>query len=545
MGRIIGSPGSEDSPGRLMYHLHNTARLLIPSVVADNASSVRYAHDVLCLWFNQRRFSRYWEEEYRWHSFFLTPDYLSLEETDPQWDMLLRGSPYKKNAALSIIFANALSDLRLLMAGYLIAHFEPQENVSLADLVNHLIMSELYEKRDAHDTLTPAFRYSVDIIDMILRIENGNLHANTNWHSELSETIEVMNSYNERPYIPGRVYTGVNEDVGSLYGAFSLLAIKLARSAEQVTQRVSEALVGGIFSYSSKIRIISVLQRLKRDPSVPYEGYIISEVEYATNVVFFNNVLDKYIEVFSRSKSADIVAAEVDLERLRNTDNRLTKELPGALSEDTLLKNFTLSQNSECDRNWLVRYIPVGVSRDYVAREINQNVYGDFPAISEVKRNILHRLHYLLWKSQAKLTIEVNKLDTLLMEVVQRSADKKNYILVVYGSRFSEELRELVHQPERHDTFSLHVDVHARDIRSLPFRVNNCLIYLVLNSEQEFSLMVSTESFGELRLFRYPDGTLFNTFYRSSDDPLEGVMKTLWEMEMEITDTPVARFEHR
>jgi hypothetical protein len=56
--------------------------------------------------------------------------------------------------------------------------------------------------------------------------------------------------------------------------------------------------------------------------------------------------------------------------------------------------------------------------------------------------------------------------------------------------------------------------------------------------------MVSAESFGELR-FRYPDGTLFNTFYRNNGDPLEGVMKTLWEMEMEITDTPVVRFEHR
>jgi hypothetical protein len=40
--------------------------------------------------------------------------------------------------------------------------------------------------------------------------------------------------------------------------------------------------------------------------------------------------------------------------------------------------------------------------------------------------------------------------------------------------------------------------------------------------------MVSAESFGELRLF---NGTLF-TFYRSSDNPLEGVMTTLWEMEM-------------
>ena len=544
IGKIIGKPGSEDSTGRLMYHLHNTARLLIPSVVADNASSVRYAHDVLCLWFNQRQFSRHWEEEYRWHSFFLTPDYLSLEETDSQWDMLLRGSPYKKDAALSIIFSNALSDLRLLVAGYLIAHFEPQENIDLSDLVTHLSMSELYEERDTHDTLTPAFRRSVDIIDMILRIEHYNLHTNTTWYNDLSETIEVMKSYNDRPYIPGRMYTGVREDVGSLYGAFSLLAIKLARPAEKVTQRVNEALAGGLFSYLSKVRIISILERLKRDPSIPSEGYIISEADYAMNVVFFNDVLDKYIEVFSLSKSADIAAAEVDIERLRNTDVRLTKELPAALSEDTLLNHFTLSQNSECDRNWLVRYIPVGVSKDYVARELNRNVYGELPSISEVKRNILHRLHYLLWQSQAKLTMEVKNLETLLMQVAQRSADKNNYILVIYGSRFSEELRELVYQPERHDAFSIHVDVSARGIGSLPFRINNCLIYLVLNSEQEFSLMVSAESFDELSLFRYPDGTLFNTFYRSSDDPLEGVIKTLWELEMQITGPLVARFEH-
>ncbi|PQY05661.1 hypothetical protein C5941_21110, partial [Cronobacter sakazakii] len=117
--------------------------------------------------------------------------------------------------------------------------------------------------------------------------------------------------------------------------------------------------------------------------------------------------------------------------------------------------------------------------------------------------------------------------------------------LVIYGSCFSEELRDLAYQRERHAAFDIHADASARGIHSLPFRVNNCIIYLVHNSEQEYSLMVSTESFGELRLFRYPDGTLFNTFYRSSDDPLEGVMKTLWEMEMEITDTPVARFEHR
>ncbi|MBK0127490.1 hypothetical protein IAE30_27500 [Pantoea sp. S61] len=544
MGSIIGKPGNEDYTGRLVYHLHNTARLLIPSVVADNAYSARHANDVLCLWLNQSRFSRHWQEEYRWHSFFLTPDYLSLEETEPQWAVLLRGTPYSREAALSIMFANALSDLRLLMAGYLIAHFQLQEKIDLADLVNHLITSELYEDRDTHDTLTPAFRRSVDIIDMILRIEHCRLKTEKNWYGGLSQSIEVMNSYNERPYIHGRIYTSNIEDFGSLYGAFSLLAIKLAQPAEHVTQRLNEALAEGLFSYSGKERIIFILERLKRDPSIPYEGYIISEAEYATNVVFFNDVLDKYIEVFNRSKSADIVAAEVDLERLRNIDNRLTRELPEALSDDTLLKNIIFSQSSECDRNWIMRYIPVTVPKDYVAREINQNVYGEFPSVSEVKRNILHRLHYLLWQSRTELTMQVNALEKLLMEVAKLSAEQNNYFLVIYGSRFNEELRELVYQPERHEALSIHVDVHARGIGSLPVRINNCLIYLVHNSEKEFSLMVRAESFGELRLFKYPDGTLFNTFYRSSADPLEGVMKTLWEMEMDITGPLVARFEH-
>ncbi|EOE5500433.1 hypothetical protein ACKTG8_004185, partial [Cronobacter sakazakii] len=384
MGQVIGKPESNDFARRLLFHLHNTVRLLIPPVVADNDYAARYAHDVLGLWYEQSRFTRHWEEEYRWHSFFLTPDYLYRKETGQEWDVLLRGDSYKKDAALSIIFYNALTDMRLLISGYLIAHFETRKNINLYELVNHLIAAELYEDRDAFDTLTSPLTTATDIIDIILRFEHLNTFRDNYWYDSLSGTIEFMNSFNKRTYISGRTYSEVMEDLGSLYGAFALLAIKLAKSSEQVTRRVNEALAGGVFSYSSKSRIISILERLKRDPSIPYESYIISEIDYATNVVFFNNILDKYIDVFNLSKKADIVAAEIDLERLRNTDNRLTKELPGALSEDTLLINFKFSQNSYCNRNWQMRYIPVNVSKEYVARELNNNIYGDFPPVSAV-----------------------------------------------------------------------------------------------------------------------------------------------------------------
>lgn len=67
--------------------------------------------------------------------------------------------------------------------------------------------------------------------------------------------------------------------------------------------------------------------------------------------------MDKYIEVFNRSIAADIIAAEVDTERLRNTDIRLTEEFPGALHEDILLTHFRFTEDSKYHHNWKMRYI--------------------------------------------------------------------------------------------------------------------------------------------------------------------------------------------
>ena len=67
-------------------------------------------------------------------------------------------------------------------------------------------------------------------------------------------------------------------------------------------------------------------------------------------------------------------------------NEKLLNSLAGHWSEDVLLpeKCFTFTQKiqHQCDRNWLAIYIPVGVSKEYVARELNQTDYGDFPSVS-------------------------------------------------------------------------------------------------------------------------------------------------------------------
>lgn len=161
-----------------------------------------------------------------------------------------------------------------------------------------------------------------------------------------------------------------------------------------------------------------------------------------------------------------------------------------------------------------------------------------------MKGNIIHRLHYILGKSAANINRQVNDLAVLLQEVKNNTADQEGYTLIMYGSRFSDEMRELIYIPERHPSFALQVDTSSRGVNGFPVSINNCLIFQVSNTKLNYSLLVRNTSFGELKIFQYPDGTLFNTFYRSSVDPLEGVIRTLWEIDMQVTSPLVARFEH-
>lgn len=157
---------------------------------------------------------------------------------------------------------------------------------------------------------------------------------------------------------------------------------------------------------------------------------------------------------------------------------------------------------------------------------------------------MLHRLHFMLCKLPAPLDTPVSNLLDLQQAVRQYTADQCDSVLIIYRSRFSDELRELSYQPERHAALNLQIDTSVKGVHGLPVRINDCLIYQVRHALQNYSLLVNREIFGELSLFRYPDGALFNTFYRSSADPLEGELTTVWEFDMQIKGPLAGRFDH-
>lgn len=543
MGLSIGRADSNDYGHRLFYHLRLTPSLLVDAVVADDATSARQAHDLLCLWYEQASFTRYWEEEYRWHSYFLTPDYLNVPASDRMWEILLRGCDYNSDAVVPVMASGALSDIRLLVSGYIIAHIKPQGKIDAVDLVNHLLQSRFYEFRDFNGPITPAFRTATDIIDVILRIEHSKSYTENSWYHDLSEIVRNFASLNTRPLISDRVYTEPHLDVRSLYGAFTLIAIKLAAQPESVTQRVAEALAGGLFQYADKIQIVYTLQGMKRDPQEPYTGIMLSPQEYATNVVHFNATIDEYIHAFGQSRDSEIITAHIDLEQLKNTDRRLTDNIIRICSENILLAQFSINEETDSDHNWSLQCLPYRINKESVAESLNPHLPKDYPYDSHIRTALLNQLHHQLRTLNVDHTIQVGNPGVLLQEIHQRTIDHRPYVLVIYGAWGNDDLRELVYQKDKHAGLGISVDPAVRGINVLPYRVNNTVLYQVRNSQWNYALLINTDTFGEMKLFRYPDGTLFNTFYCEGENPLEGVQKTLWEMDMRISGPVLARFE--
>lgn len=538
--------GNRDNyASRLLHHLYYTPQIIMAAVTADDRFATDHSTDMLMLWFNQTRFEQNWEASYLWHSYFLTPSHLNIPADSPDWLTALKGNPYAEKSALSIIFSNALSDIRLLVSGYILSNIKQHKNVPLNEVINRLLKSELVYPTGAFDRMTDEFKDATDIIDSIIRIESRTGDSENSWYNMLSDLVKTLSSQNERQMITGRIYMGTHEDIRNMYDSYADVGVMLSSKSYPVSKRVNEALTDKLFSYNAKTQIIYLLNKLKRDLTTPWTGDIIPQEEYIGKAEWFNSTLETYISAFTHSQQLDIISARIDTERIRNTDLRLTTELLKLLSGDDLLSHFSFHASGNHDVHREMRSIRTGIPKEMLSRDINHNFFGELTSVSDVRSNMLNGCHYLLNQLPIAHHIEANSIKALFDNIGPQCVADESYILIVYGERLIDELRELTWQKDRHKAFGVTLDAPDLNTGTRRLRVNNCIIYQAWGYRGNYSLLIKASTFGDLSVFSYPDKTLFNTYWCvDEEDPLIGSVTTLWEHKMEVTGTVIARFEH-
>ncbi|MDJ3479451.1 hypothetical protein LEB14_01080 [Salmonella enterica] len=529
----------------LLHHLCYAPRIVMLALTAGDRFATDHATDMLLLWLNQTSMERAWEAEHLWHSYFLTPCFLDLPVSGKEWRTVLKNNPYSRDAAYFFIFSNALVDLRLLVIGYILTSFESQKNEYVNEVISRLLNSELAFPTGTHENMTDKFINANDIIDGIIRLEYRTYEHGNDWYKMLTEMINSFSFFNERQQVTGRIYMGAREDVRDMYASIAEIGILLSSTVSTVSCRVKKALTDNLFSYHNKQQILHRLQGLKREASQFQTSVLLSHNDYEERVVHFNVTLDAYIDIFSQSVTEDVILAKEDTKLIRNNELMLTEKTPRILAEHALFSHFNLVFKEGFNTPLETMIIRTIMSKVCMAQGINTDFSRGLTPLSKVKALMLKKLYHLVGNMPIEYSEDINSTEEFCKKILEITSGKPEFTLIIFGTKFARDLRDLIHHRELHDVLGITINDTSRESGALPFKINNCTVYEVWGSEDNHTLLVRNNSFSELRMFRYPDGSLFTTFWRISDEtPLEGTLYTVWDPEIEVTGSVVARINH-
>ncbi|EFT2914139.1 hypothetical protein HVL52_004751, partial [Escherichia coli] len=532
----------------LVSHLFCSLEILITAITSDDIDATDLSTDMFTLWLNQGQFHNHYHEEYLWHSHFLTPDFLLHSVSGNCQSCILRGASYNEKAALSLTMHNVMTDLRLFLAAYIVRYLEQQKNVNLHNIIKRLVSPSLVAPTGAYNTLPPAILCQTDIIDVILRLTFCHADERSNWFSRLSHMVERLTRNNNGPVIPGRIYMGRVDDLKTLYPAFADIAVMLSVTEQSVSQKVITAISDGIFSFSDKKNIVHTLRSLMKNTTDVAGNFLMTSEEYATRVVFFNSTLDMYISAFEESIKSDIIKAEEDRDLFRRIDLNISQNITDDIKKDHLLSLFEFTPDAGTSVCWEKQLFSFRIDKEDVARNLGQTIDPAYIHSTTFSAGMLDTIHRKLFINRGQLSEDIVNLDELFHKVKIFMEKEEDCTLIVYGDCFSRKLYELEYCTDKYNELGIkRVSKPEKGYQPhvLPYMIGNCTIYFVPNCQDNYSLLVRNSSFGRLRLFRYPDDTMFCTFCREdADDPLKSIITHLWELDAEMTDPVIAMFNH-
>ena len=527
----------------LREHLLIAPQLVLAAVNNDDSFAADNASDHLNLWFSLTRLDLAWQAEYQWQSVLLTPDGFRPQEALENSAYLLNGEPYDKEALLSVSCRNAVTDLRLITAAYIAANANTGKHALHSNIISNLIGNRIVYPSGSHDIMSHNIGRMSDVIDIIIRLESGDRNDQKSWYEVMSGLTQKLAGRKEQYFILGRIYTGVYEDLRSLYPAFAELALTLSSHPGTVSREILNATDAGVFTPSVSNQLVFILRRLKPDMTQPYSGQLIDAAEYPHRASSFNELIDAYIETIEAARTKKILATPVAVSIFRQTDRDLSASLISELKSDFLLSGVKVFHDKALYSTGKRLRCAMNVPREMLITGRDGLPDGLMP-VSQAVGGLLCIIREMLAETDANYHHKTNDISVIIQQTDQLTSDGDDYNLIVSGAGFFDALRELEMNTALHPALKIYNPRTPAISNYSPFRVNNCNLHAFSRSGPDFCLLVRADYFSSIGIYRYPDGTIFTTFWLMHDnDPLNGELISVSDVSIDFYGDAVARFE--
>ncbi|TQV71409.1 hypothetical protein FLL45_19835 [Aliikangiella marina] len=527
-----------------LTHLEFTAHTTISALRHNNMEAAGWGVDMLNNWIEKLAIRTQGLEEYWWRSELVTHDIL-LEGPDTElWQIILNGNDFNLKPAFNLALTNAVFDLRIISACYILLKPASGDNDKIGEYVKALLAGKAIHPTGGVGRRRKSVNKASDILGAFIRHRDYSNYGEGSYGSWLSKVLDSFGRLNEKRRVSGRIYTGWgSNDVKSMNRAYVEIALYHSASLWKLEQKWFDIIFSNAFRHvdqESLVRDLTDWIKLSDEIENPV---LLTQDEFNQNIDNFKYSIQKTIDAINQRQNEVVAQAEVD-EELLTQFGVVCSEIFNSREQQlvnfpiNLFKIVSLDGGMSDENSFKINiqdYLKQNIASNVDAnRAINEEEWLKSATNNNVEINILRAL----LKYQASDVREYSDAESNVLELIGLAISIERPILFVGDDELSDVFYDARHNKELADKYKItFADGFGNNYIC---HLGEILVYSISFSDVNFSLLTTKELFESIQFSPITEEQFVQVMYDASEENENiGVLSLKYWMNINLKEDQV------
>tara|TARA_R110002033_G_scaffold38017_1_gene77245 strand:+ start:3995 stop:7270 length:3276 start_codon:yes stop_codon:yes gene_type:complete len=530
-----------DSLPLILAHLEFTAHTAISALRYNNVEAAGWGVDMLNNWHEKLSLNDFGHgfEEYAWNSELVNHDMLRKSFDEQSWITALNGNEFNLKSAFNIALKNAVFDLRVITACYILLKPHLNDNDQIKLYVKALLSGDSIHPTGSIGDSTKSVSNASDILGAYIRHRDYPNYGHGSYGSWLSKVLESFGRVNEKRRVSGRIYSGWGrDDPQSMNSAYVEIAVSFSNNQWQLERKWFDIIFSDELHHKDQEALVRDLQEWLRLADEIKEPFLTSREEFDSNLSNFKVSVQQVIDRINQQQSDIVAVAEIDDQLLTKFGLICSEAFTG---EDqnldfpmTLFKSVSFNGNPVEDNLFKLNiqgYLKENIAKNIdTNRSINEKDWLKKSTENNLKLNILRKLlSYKTSDSRVYANAEDN-----IIDIYELGKAIINPVLFSGSS----ELKRLIREAKYKQDFADKFDISFIDGYGLDYicHIGNIIVYNIRFSDINYSLLTTKDLFESIEVGKVAKGQFVRVNYEPSENENIGELVINYWMQVALTE---------
>ena len=533
----------------LKEHLFTLPDIVACAVLSGESGSVDWAVDLMNRWLHTARRSADSHNTalFSWQEFIVTQATLDGEIVFSPENTPLR-KPVEFSQLQDSFYKNALTDLRLLTAAFIISKPDAVQNKECQFAVSTLLDGSLVENTGGFERLSDSMATSTDIIDVFIRLLTWDKSERRDATNSPGNIIRKLSSAHGKSLVSGRTYMGRRlGGIEDLIPQIAELSVLRCGDTSSVSHKMKAIVASNVLSYQLLQNIVGNLSSLHNAINKLTGAAFVAENIFNERRQKVSELIQEYQDLFTNQIEQEIINSPVSSTILGNFGSVVSEFFNKSLNKNMLFSLFGNITPAPVENSNIMGRIFFSMDKQDVTDNFSRKIHGfeENCAYALINEHVLDLLD-LLSRQPAQRYIDVTSF-TELMSVVHDYDDLQEGDYLIVGDerlwdQFNEYRANTIDSVEGKEDILFYDEDRKVQIRG---KEKSCSLYIRPHFDAIDAVLVNKNYFEEYKI--KSEGENIFTFNAEEVDgkPLEIALHSQYEGEAVFSGQIKIRFTLR